>query len=327
MATAVETQKTTQPARRKPATWTVYMNGKFVPQHEAVVPLGEAGFNVGDGVFDCLRTAAHVPFRLKEHVDRLYRSLKWARIAPGLTPEAMSDICLEVLEKNIPNMAEHDDCWIFIRVTRGGWYRGAKTDFDWPYALKQHPPSVFVYCCMLNFRQNLDFYRNGQKLITSSIRALPAECLDPRLKSLSRQHFMVACAEVQAQDPDAIPLLLDLQGNVAEPYGRNIFFIRDGALMTPSAELVLEGISRQTAMEVAREQDIPVHESAHYKLYDIYNADECFTTSTSYAISPVRSLDGIPIGPQFPGPITMRLLKGFGEKMGIDLIAQAESHL
>ncbi|MBN1675393.1 MAG: aminotransferase class IV [Kiritimatiellae bacterium] len=327
MATAVQTEEKKAPARVPASEWFVYLNGAYILRKDAMIHFSDAGFNLGDGIFDCLRTARHKPFKLQEHIDRFYRNLKYARIAPGLTPDEMTEICLTVLAKNIPFMAEHDDCWIFMRATRGSGERGPKRDFDWPYPLKQHPPTVMANCTPLNFPPMARLYREGRRLITSSIRAFPAECLEPRLKSLSRQHFMIACAEVEKEDPEAVPLLLDIHGNVAEPYGANIFFVRDGELMTPSPQLALEGISRQTTIDVAREQGIPVHEGNGYKPYDIYNADEAFVTMTSYGIVSVRSLDGVAIGRQCPGPMTMRLLRGFGAKMGIDLVAQAESHL
>lgn len=307
------------------SSWTLYLNGAFVPFEEARVSISDLGFIKGDAIFDCLRTAGHKPFKLDEHILRLYRNLKFAKIDPGLSPEEMKQLCLQVLEKNVHLMRENDDCWIFMRVTRGT--RRPDSPFDYPYGLLHYQPTVIVYVHPINFREFARIYFTGRKLITSSIRAYPAECLEPRLKSQCRQHFHLAIIQVQETDPEGWPLMLDIQGNIAEPYGANIFFVRDGELLTPSSQLCLEGVSRQTVIELAQEMRIAVREGNCYKPYDVYSADEAFVTTTSYAVLPVCSLDGMKVGRQLPGPITRRLIEAFGKKMGVDLIRQALSHL
>ncbi|HUV09088.1 MAG TPA: aminotransferase class IV [Spirochaetia bacterium] len=311
--------------KKAPPSWTLYLNGEFVPFEEARISIFDVGFIKGDAIFDCGRTAGHKPFRLEEHIQRLYRNLKFAKIDPGLSPEEMKQLCLQVLEKNVHLMRENDDCWIFMRITRG--MRRPDSPFNYPYGLLHYKPTVIVFVSPINFREFARIYFTGRKLITSSIRAFPSECLEPRLKSQCRQHFHLAIIEAEERDPTGWPLMLDIHGNIAEPYGANIFFVRDGELLTPSSQMCLEGVSRQTVIELAREMGIPLREGSCYKPYDLYIAEEAFVTTTSYCVLPVCSLDGIKIGRELPGPITLRLIEGFGKKMGVDLIQQALSHL
>jgi branched-chain amino acid aminotransferase len=100
-------------AGARSTSWTLYLNGEFVPFDEARVSISDLGFIKGEAIFDCGRTAKHKPFRLEEHIERLYRNLKFAKLDPGLSPEQMKRLCLDVLEKNLHLMRENDDCWIF----------------------------------------------------------------------------------------------------------------------------------------------------------------------------------------------------------------------
>ena len=162
---------------------------------------------------------------------------------------------------------------------------------------------------------------------TTPTRSFPAVCLDPRVKSGSRQHFMRALMEAQDRNPEAMPLLLDVEGNITEPWGANFFFASGGTLKTASRHLVLEGITRDTVFDTAAALGLPVLEGDNFKPYDVYSADEAFVTATSFAVLPVCSLDGVRIGRRVPGPITRRLIRAVGEQMGVDLVAQALSHL
>jgi branched-chain amino acid aminotransferase len=300
---------------------TVYLNGKYVPGEQAVVSVLDIGFVKGDAVFDVCRTIRHKAYKLDEHVERFYKNLRYARLDPGLTPEEMKQVCVNVLEKSIHLLKENDEYWIFMRVTRG-----SNPYFPLNY-VKGAKPTVVVYCVPIEFRNFAKQYKQGRRFITVSIRALPSECLEPRLKCGSRMHFMLAVAEAQEKDPEAHPLLLDINGNVAEPWGANIFIISKGKLMTPGKQLVLEGVTRDTVLEIAWELKIPVIESNFIKLYDLYTADEAFVTTTSYKILPVQSVDGVKIGTRVPGLITEKLTEAMSKKVGIDIVEQAMSHL
>jgi len=298
----------------------VYLNGEYIPAEEAKLSFNDLGFIKGDAVFDVCRTFHHKPYKLKEHIERLYKSLKYVRIDPGITPKEMERISLKVLEKNVHLLGENDDYWITQRVSRGVF------PASFPLNLNHAPsPTVYVYCSPIPF----DFarlYKRGRKLVTVSIKHVPPECVEPKVKHQSRLNFILAFHDAQQKDPQAWPLMFDLEGNIAETWGANFFFVSKGKIMTSTRRVVLEGITRETIFELADELGIPVIEG-NFTPYDVYNADEAFVTATSYEILPVSSLDGIKIGREIPGPVTGRLIKALSEKVGMDIVEQAMSHL
>ena len=132
--------------------------------------------------------------------------------------------------------------------------------------------------------------------------------------------------EVQAQDPDALAILLDTGGNIAEGHGANFFLVKDGEMATPREQYVLPGIARETTMELAHELQLPLAEK-DIDLFDAYTADEAFVTSTSFCICPVASINGSRIGDGVPGPVTDRLQRAYSGLVGIDFVAQYLSRL
>lgn len=308
-------------ARSNSNSEIVYLNGKYVPADQAVVSIFDQGFLKGDSVYDTLRTVGHKPYKLREHLERFYRNLSYMRLDPGLTLRGMEAVCLKVIEANAGLLRKNDDMWVNTRVSRGvhptlprNFVRGAV-------------PTVIVYTSRIHFAEFARQYKTGRKYVTASTRSFPAACLEPRVKGGARQHFMRALIEAQDRDPEAMPLLLDVEGNITEPWGANFFFASGGTLRTASRHLVLEGITRDTVLETAADLGIPTEEGDNFKPYDVYTADEAFVSATSFAVLPVRSLDGVKIGKSVPGPITRRLIRAVGERMGVDLVAQALSHL
>ena len=138
----------------------------------------------------------------------------------------------------------------------------------------------------------------------ASTRALPVQCLDPKIKSLSRLHFDLAMLQGKAAGTD-VSIMLDLDGHVTEGPGFNVFVVRGGELFSPP-EGILMGITRQTVFELAAEHGIPARE-AQLTAYDLYAADEVFLTSTAGGIMPLVEIDGRPIGDGKPGPVCQRI--------------------
>lgn len=293
-----------------------YFNGKYVPESEVRVPFRDTSWVYGDGAFDMTRTFGHKIFRLQEHIERFYRSLKYLRIDPGLSPAEMIAISEEVFERNRHLLGPNDDYWLGQRVSRG--IKKVEGD-NWDH----YGPTVIVECMPLPLRQRAKLFRDGIKVVTPSQRRIAPEMLTPRAKTHNYLNLIVASQEVEAIDPEAWAVLLDVNGNLAEGLGSNIFLVRDGTLFTPREKYVLPGVSRRTVMELAREQGIEVVE-ADLDLYDAYNADECFLTSTSLCICPVRSVNGNPIGPagQVWGPMTRRLADAYIRLVGFDFVRQ-----
>jgi branched-chain amino acid aminotransferase len=139
-------------------------------------------------------------------------------------------------------------------------------------------------------------------------------------------NFVLADLEANDVDPNSWPAILDLDGNIAEGIGFNIWIVTDGVLKSPDDKTMLQGISRKNILELARQLDIPVV-TENIQLYDVYNADEVFISVTSPCILPVSKIDSRPLDGNYPGPIANRLLSAWSEKIGIDIIGQCKAQV
>jgi branched-chain amino acid aminotransferase len=292
-----------------------YFNGEIVPESQARVSFRDRGFKYGDAVFDTTRTFGHRIFRLDEHIDRLYRSLKYLQIEPGLTPDEFKSITAEVTAENLKLIADDDDYWVTQRVSRGVDTPELDTGVE-------DGATVIVECCPLPLRARARLYRDGIDVITPAIRRTPPEAFSPRVKTNNYLNVIMADIDVHSRDPEAWAVLLDTSGNLAEGQGSNIFTVSDGVIYTPRERMVLGGISRETVKDLAKQIDIPVVET-DIDLYDAVNADEVFLTSTSLCICGVRSVNGASIGEGVtPGPITKALTDAYIELVDYDFVAQ-----
>jgi branched-chain amino acid aminotransferase len=298
-----------------PTERVAYFNGRIVPEHEVRVPFRDRGFKLGDAVFDTTRTYGHRIFKLAEHVDRLYRSLRYVRIDPGLSPARMIEITEEVAGQNLRLLEPDEDCWVTQRVSRG---LDAADQPIWG----QTGATVIVECLPLPLRARARLFRDGIKVVVPSVRRVPPECVSPRAKTHNYMNVTLGDLEAKAADPEAWAVLLDTQGNLAEGTGSNIFVVRGGTVYTPREQGVLAGISRETVIELARGAGIPLVER-DLDLFDAYTADEAFLTSTSLCICPVQRVNGAPIGGGVvPGPVTRRLTEAYRQLVDFDFVAQ-----
>jgi branched-chain amino acid aminotransferase len=292
----------------------VWMNGDFIPEREALVPYRERSFIFGDGAFDMTRTFRHRIFKLEEHVERLYRSLRSLRLDATMPPEKMIGISRELVERNLHLLGPDDDYWLGQRITRG--VQKAEGD-NWSH----YGPTVIVECTPLPLRDRAPLYRDGIQVVTPSVRRTPPEAQTPRAKSHNYLNLVMGDLEVRAQNPVAWAVLLDTNGNLCEGLGSNIFLVQDGELLTPREKFVLPGVSRATVIELAAQLGIPCRE-ADLDLYDAYNADEAFITSTSLCICPVASVNGMSPAAGIYGPVTKRLIDAYVGLVGCDFVRQ-----
>jgi branched-chain amino acid aminotransferase len=292
-----------------------YFNGRFVLESQVLVPFRDRGFKYGDAVFDTTRTFGHRIFKLREHVDRLYRSLHYLRIDPGLSPVTMMEITEEVLRRNLTFLEPDEDYWVTQRVSRG-------LDQSERDVWRQDGPTVIVECVPLPLRERAALFRDGIRVIVPSVRRTPPEALSPRVKTHNYLNLIAGNLEIKARDPEAWAVLLDTSGNLAEGLGSNIFLVQRGAVHTPREQFVLAGISRETVIDLARQAGLSVVEK-DLDLFDAYNADEAFLTSTSLCICPIRSVNGVRIGGErLPGPVTRQLSDAYCRLVDFDFVAQ-----
>ncbi len=292
----------------------VYFNGDYIPESQALVPYRERSFLFGDGAFDLTRTFNHHIFKLDEHIERLYRSLRALRLDATMAQEQMAAITRTVVEKNLHLLSEDDDYWVGQRITRGV-LRVEGDNWD------HYGPTVIVECMPMPIAERAHLYRDGIQVVTPSVRRTPPEALTPRAKSHNYLNLVIGDLEVRAQNPDAWAILLDMNGNLCEGLGSNIFLVRDGELLTPRENFVLPGVSRQTVIELAAQLGIPFRE-ADLDLYDGHNADEAFITSTSLCICPVAGINGMAMGAGAYGPVTKRLIEAYVELVDCDFVQQ-----
>ena len=293
----------------------VYVNGQIVPESQAKVSIGDTGFLYGDAVFDTTRSFGHRIFKIDEHLDRLYDSLKYMRIDPKIDKQEVKDLTIKVFNANQPLLGENEDYWITQRFTRG--IRGQNNP----------TPTMIIECYPLPFTERARFYRDGLSVVTPAIRRTPPQSLSPRAKMHNYINIIQADLEVKSTNPDAWAIMLDINGNLCEGLGSNIFLVKDGGLLTPKEQYVLAGISRATVMDLAASLDIDVREK-DIDLYDAYTADEAFVTSTSFCICPISSINGTSLSNnKVPGRITAQLQSAYSRLVGIDVVDQYLSRL
>ena len=296
----------------------IYLNGSFVPESEAKVSVLDSGFNAGDAVYDVTRTFAHKPFKLREHTERLYRSLYYTRINCPLSTDEMESVTLEVLERNKRFLGKDDDFAIWQVVSRGVRLSEANR--------VKGQATVAIYCVDVNFKAFARHFVEGAKLVIPSTRRIPPQCLESKAKITNKMNHNIALFEARQVDPQCLPLMLDINGNISETNSANFFLVLKGMLCTPTTKNVLGGITRVTLLSMANDLGIEVIEG-DFTPYDLYNAGEAFLAGTSPTIVPVQSVNGLSIGSIVPGPVTLRLIRAWSSMVGVDIVGQALSHL
>jgi branched-chain amino acid aminotransferase len=269
-----------------------YVNGEYVPADQARISIFDYGFLRGDAVFDTTSAWNGRIFKLSAHLERFELSLRATRIPCPLGMEELRSVIIETARR-----CGLDKAYIQTIVTRGQPPMGVRD-------LAQCKPGLIVFVVPYVWILTPEQIRAGGRAMIGSTRAIPADCLDPKIKSLSRLHFDLAMMQGKAAGMDAT-LMLDLNGHVTEGPGFNVFAVRGGELFSPP-EGILMGITRQTVFELAAENRLPAHE-AQLTAYDLYAAEEVFLSSTAGGIMPIVELDGRPIGDGKPGPVSQRV--------------------
>lgn len=297
-----------------------YFDGKYIEQSKVRLSLWDAALWEGM-VYEMARTYNHVPFFWKEHIDRMYRSLRYVRIDPGLTQEQMYNVTLEVLERNGKYLEPGDDF-----VVAHGISRGAKTN---PYLPSPPPhPTVMVNLFKASpaYKMEAKMYQEGIHLVVVNTRQVPNQCLDPKAKITNRMCNALAEMEAKVVSPEAWALMLDFNGRVAEGPKYSCFMVKDGKLYTPKSDNILAGVTRGVILKLARELRIEAEEKNLW-VFDLYNADEIFITAQSFTIGPVAKFNDRLLQKPIPGPVTQRLLSAFSKLVGVDIVQRVIDYL
>lgn len=276
----------------------IYLDGAFVGQEEAKVSVFDHGYLYGDGVFEGIRAYDGRVFKLTEHLQRLYEGAHHIMLDIPMTLQEMEEATLETMRRN-----ELKDAYIRIVVSRG------KGDLGLDPRKCPRATVVIIADKISLFPQ--EYYEQGLAVMTAATRQRCGNTMEPRIKSLNYlNNILVKIEAAHAGLMEAI--MLNNQGYVVEGSGSNIFIITGkGELVTPPTYLgILEGITRNVALELARAENIPVREDI-FTRHDLYTAQECFLTGTAAELIPVISIDRRVVGKGVPGPITQKLMKIF----------------
>jgi branched-chain amino acid aminotransferase len=271
----------------------VWIDGRVVEASEARIPVTDHGLLYGDGLFEGMRVYGGRVFRLDDHLARFATGAKVLALELPGGIARVREIVLETVRAH--GAAE---AYIRLLATRGEGALGVDPTTC---------PAPRILCLVgqvaLYPEEKL---RRGIDLVTASLRRPPPDVLDPRVKSLNYLNNVLAKLEARQRGADEA-LILNLAGNIAEASVANVFAVRGGELRTPPAtDGALEGITRQTVLELAGTLGIPAREQTLGR-FDLFAAEEVFLTGTGAGIVPVRSLDARAVGGGRPGPIYAKL--------------------
>ena len=255
-----------------------YVDGKWTPAEEARIPVLDHGLLYGDGVFEGIRVYGGAPFLLDEHLDRLAASARALVLELPAGRDEIAALCREAAER-----AGLDDGYLRLVVTRGAGALGVS-----PHTCPR--ASLIVIAAPLALYPP-ERYRDGLRLVTSSLRRSASDALPPQVKSLNYLTSVLASIEARRQGADEA-VLLNAQGVIAECTADNLFLVSGGRVLTPAvASGALAGITRALVLRLLEEQGIEAAEAALTPA-DAWTADELFLTGTGAEIVPVCEIDG-----------------------------------
>jgi len=272
----------------------VYVNGALVPRAEAKVSVFDAGFVLGDGVWEGLRLHKGRLLFLEAHLERLWKGLSDIALDLGLTRGELASEIQRTLDANGMTHGAH----LRLMVTRGEKAAVNQDPRNW-----LGKPTIVITA---EYKEpSPEILTRGLALATSSIVCTPAEMFDMRLNSHSRLNLIRALLDaIEAGGDEA--LMLDPNGFVSSCNATNFFWVKDGRVMTSTGDYCFNGVTRANAIALCRRHDIPIT-LGDFELADVQEADEAFVTGTFGGLTPVSSIDGHALAEALPGPVTQRL--------------------
>ncbi len=282
----------------------VYIDGSWLDREDAKVSVFDHGLLYGDGVFEGIRVYSRRIFRLRDHLDRLYRSARAIALEIPVTNEQLSGTVAEAVARN-----RCEDGYIRLIVTRGEGALGID-----PGSCLQ--PTIIVIVDQVAVYPR-ELYECGVSVVTSPTRQVSHESVDPRIKSLNYLKNILAKIDARVANAHEA-ILLNAEGFIAECTADNLFVVRNGAILTPSPQDgALEGITRGVILQLAQQAGLPARE-ARLTRYDLHTADEAFLTGTGAELMPIAKFDARSIGNGKVGPITLRLREEFQRLVRIE---------
>jgi branched-chain amino acid aminotransferase len=280
------------------AALKIWLNGRLVPRAQALVSIFDAGFGLGDGVWEGIRLAHGRLVLVDEHLKRLSEGAR--TIAIDIDPAALRRALDETVAANAMQHGAH----LRLMVTRGE-----------KHTIHQDPRNALgtpTVAITAEYKQpDPQIKRQGLKLATSTFRCSAPDVFDLRLNSHSRLNLIQALLQAIAAGAHEA-LMLDPHGFVSSCNSTNFFIVRDGAVMTSTGRFCFNGITRAKVIELCASEGLRCRET-DFTLAEAYNADEAFVTGTFGGVTPVCAIDGRPLG-AVGGPVTARLSRAYDEK-------------
>jgi branched-chain amino acid aminotransferase len=270
----------------------VNINGTLVHRDRAAISPFDSAVQGGDAVWEGLRLYNGRIFKLTEHLDRLRSSA----LALAFAEIPSHDAIIQAIRQTLAANRMTDGVHIRLTLTRGVKYTSGMDP-----RLNTSGPTLIV---LAEFKSPV-YDKTGITLITSAVRRFPPDCLDPKIHHCNLIQSILAKIEANVAGADDA-LMLDVQGFVAETNATHVFVVHRGLVLTSRDSACPEGITRATVLDLCRTHGI-AHQEKDLSLTEIYRADEIFCTGTMGELAPVVTVDGRPIGPGTPGPMTTRL--------------------
>jgi branched-chain amino acid aminotransferase len=275
----------------------VYIDGAYYPKSQAKVSVYDHGLLYGDGVFEGISAYNGVVFKLKEHIDRLYRSAHAIMLRIPLTKEEMTKAVVETLRKN-----KMRDAYIRLVVTRGMGDLGLDPR-------KCPKPSIIIITDVIVLHSS-EARAKGITTLISWVRRNPVDATTHEIKSLNYLNSILAKIEANADGADEA-ICLDKNGYISEGVGENLFMVKNGKIFTPpSSTGALAGITAQVTGKLAIALGYDVAET-NITPFQLFTADEAFFTGTAAEIVPIREVNKRQIGNGTPGSVTKKLMAAF----------------
>lgn len=279
----------------------VYLNGRLIPEEEAVISVFDHGFLYGDGIYETMRAYRGAVFMIDEHIKRLFRSGDLIKLKIPQSRDEIKETVYNTLRKN--NLKE---AYIRLSISRG------KGEIGLDPELCKEPTFVIIAKRFKEYPEEL--YLRGVMVSIVKTRRNAPEALNPKIKSLNFLNNILAKIEAK-EEGTYEAIMLNYQGQLTEGTISNIFFVKNKTLYTPSIEAgILDGITREMVIRIAKGKGIKVEEGI-YNPGNLYGADEAFITNTTLEVLSVVKVDDKTIGNGNPGPITKDLHKGYKKEV------------
>ena len=299
----------------------VFFNNNYIDEKDAKISIYDSALMFGDMVFEMTRSFNQKQFLLKEHIERLFNSANYVDIEIPYTKNELFKICEEVVEKNKDAFNDDDEHRLMINITRGhlSIYQNALGEKSKTNVIVSDFPLRWTVQSMG------PLFDHGINVVVTNQKIIPAQLLEPKVKSRSRLHYMMANLEVSRQKgKNNWALLTDPDGFVAEGTGSNFVIVKNNQIISPEPRNILRGISLDYVKTLSKKLKIDFIEK-NFEPYDVQFADEAFMTGTPFCLLPVTSIHNKKIGNGKMGKVTKKILNKWNDEVGLNIQKQISS--